>query len=162
MSKYLVEHCPEHPACSSNGYVYSHRVVMEKKLGRYLTGTEVVHHIDGDTHNNSLSNLMLLKSNTEHRRIHFGWKEINGKWFKRCRICKELLEVNSTNFIIRKNGTPESLCKKCLKPYNAKYRKKNKERFRLYLKEYRKKNKEEVNENQRKYRRNKNEKTRSS
>lgn len=57
------------PFCGHNGYVYEHRLVMEKHLGRYLTDDEVVHHIDHDKLNNKISNLQLL-SKSEHRAIH--------------------------------------------------------------------------------------------
>ena len=36
-----------------------HRLVMERKLGRKLHGSENVHHIDGDRQNNDPSNLEL-------------------------------------------------------------------------------------------------------
>jgi len=41
------------------GYVLEHRLVMAEFLGRPLTPTETVHHIDGDRSNNTLSNLQL-------------------------------------------------------------------------------------------------------
>lgn len=47
-----------------------HRVVMEKKLGRPLKPGEVVHHIDGDKHNNAPENLMVFASQTEHATWH--------------------------------------------------------------------------------------------
>lgn len=43
----------------SSGFVFQHRLVMARHLGRPLTGRETVHHIDGDTGNNDLSNLQL-------------------------------------------------------------------------------------------------------
>lgn len=48
----------------------AHRVVMEKIIGRPLTSTEVVHHIDGDKSNNSPYNLMLFKNKAEHCKWH--------------------------------------------------------------------------------------------
>jgi len=52
------------------GYVREQRLVMEAKLGRYLTPEEVVHHIDGDKENNDPDNLMLFANNGEHTRFH--------------------------------------------------------------------------------------------
>ena len=46
-----------------------HRAIMEELLGRPLRSNEVVHHIDGDKHNNEPSNLMVV-SREEHARIH--------------------------------------------------------------------------------------------
>lgn len=60
---------PEHPNCNSRGCVYEHRLVMEKQIGRYLTKDEVVHHIDFNTQNNDISNLMLMTPK-EHKRLH--------------------------------------------------------------------------------------------
>lgn len=61
---------PGHPHGTKHGcYVAVHRLVMEKKLGRYLLPTEVVDHIDGDIRNNNPDNLRLFQSNGEHLRV---------------------------------------------------------------------------------------------
>lgn len=49
--------------------VHEHRIVAEKMLGRPLTETEIVHHIDGDKHNNDPSNLAVM-TQAEHMREH--------------------------------------------------------------------------------------------
>lgn len=51
------------------GKVYYHRLVMERHLGRILGEHEHVHHIDGDTMNNDLDNLLLTDRDT-HTKIH--------------------------------------------------------------------------------------------
>ena len=33
---YIRDYSPQHPKCTNAGYVYRHRLVMEKYLGRYL------------------------------------------------------------------------------------------------------------------------------
>ena len=48
---------------------HEHRIVAEQKLGRALRDGEVVHHIDGDIHNNEPDNLEVL-SRLEHMRRH--------------------------------------------------------------------------------------------
>jgi len=45
---------------------YVHRWVEEKKLGRKLKSKEVVHHIDGNSLNNSPNNLKVYKSQSQH------------------------------------------------------------------------------------------------
>ena len=60
----------EHPFCSSNGYVWEHRLVLEKKLKRYLKKEEIVHHLDGDKSNNKLYNLLLCGNQNKHLSVH--------------------------------------------------------------------------------------------
>lgn len=62
-----------------NGYVEAtrgenkgrglHRVIMEQRLGRRLSSSECVHHIDRDRANNDPSNLIVM-SRSEHTRLH--------------------------------------------------------------------------------------------
>jgi hypothetical protein len=56
-----------HPNCDRNGRILEHRLVMEKKIGRYLTKQEVVHHINGIKDDNRVENLVLCKNNSENR-----------------------------------------------------------------------------------------------
>lgn len=53
-----------------------HRHLMEKKLGRKLGFNEVVHHINGDKHDNRIENLEVL-SRSEHMKHH---PEILERW----------------------------------------------------------------------------------
>lgn len=46
-----------------------HRVIMEKHIGRKLDRREVVHHINGNIHDNRLENLQLMTL-AEHGRLH--------------------------------------------------------------------------------------------
>jgi hypothetical protein len=49
---------------------HEHRVVAEKKIGRRLRRGEIVHHKDHRKRNNAPANLQVLKSQSEHCRIH--------------------------------------------------------------------------------------------
>lgn len=66
---YFLIWMPEHPNSSKNGYIQEHRLIMEKKLGRYLTKSEIVHHINGNKLDNNVSNLLLL-TRSEHATLH--------------------------------------------------------------------------------------------
>lgn len=58
---YIYVYAPDHPYAGTNNAVAEHRLVIEKKIGRYLTPDEVVHHLDGNKKNNHPDNLVLYK-----------------------------------------------------------------------------------------------------
>lgn len=64
-----------HPKADRGSRIYEHILVMEKKLGRYLTPEEVVHHIDGIKDNNLPENLHLFESNSKHTLYHYEIKK---------------------------------------------------------------------------------------
>lgn len=57
---------PAHPNSTKMGYVLEHRLAMEKKLGRRLKPTEIVHHKNGVKTDNKISNLVLCLSAGRH------------------------------------------------------------------------------------------------
>lgn len=114
---YIMVYSPKHPACDHSGYVYQHRLIVEKKIGRFLSGKEIVHHLNGDPSDNRVDNLILLFNQKEHIRVHKGWLKQEGHWNKKCPRCKKFYIVSEKNWYFRKQGkgagSPTSFCKKC-------------------------------------------------
>ena len=116
---YILEYKPDHPFANIGGYIPQHRLVIEKKIGRFVdTKIEEVHHKNRNVKDNRLNNLELVSRST-HRRIHKGWKLINGKWWKPCNGCKKFLEFEE-NFYKRSNGYSVGRCKNCVFEYSRK------------------------------------------
>ena len=61
---------PEHPRADKSGYVFRSIVVMEGKVGRYVSRKEVVHHISGNKIDDRPENLWLFKNTNVHLSYH--------------------------------------------------------------------------------------------
>jgi ribosomal protein S27E len=67
---------PEHPHADSKGYVYEHRILMEKKEGRILSSDELVHHKNENGMDNTEGNLKLEDGIAWHKVDHRGRKDL--------------------------------------------------------------------------------------
>ena len=67
----------EHPFCNCEGYIFEHRLVSERQIGRYLKPEETVHHINGIITDNRIENLMVFVSKSAHIRFHKNPSKIN-------------------------------------------------------------------------------------
>lgn len=66
---YVLVRCPAYPAAKPNGYVFEHRLVMARIVGRPLFPEEVVHHVNHDRSDNRPENLRLTDQ-IRHTREH--------------------------------------------------------------------------------------------
>jgi hypothetical protein len=71
ISGYRYRYAPKHPKAigTKKLYVAEHRLVVESLIGRILKDSEIVHHKDENTLNNSPDNLELM-SNSDHMKYH--------------------------------------------------------------------------------------------
>jgi hypothetical protein len=102
MGEYLCEFAPDHPRATKEGYVRTHILMAEKKIGRYLNPEECVHHIDENKYNNSLDNLMVFKTIADHSAFHKGVEAVceGDVWYcpKKRIYHKELCTICGVNY----------------------------------------------------------------
>lgn len=78
-----------HQMAGSNGYVFEHRLVVAKNLGRCLKRSEIIHHINGKKDDNRINNLQVT-SGRKHQQI-----TILESWIK---YLEDLLIKNKISF----------------------------------------------------------------
>lgn len=72
-----------HKRANRNGYVRNSVLVMEKRLGRPIKNTEIIHHIDGNSLNDSPDNLYCYDSNGTHHKGHGTLEKCGYKLYKK-------------------------------------------------------------------------------
>lgn len=146
---YIYRFIPEHPNCTIEGYYLEHRLVVEKKLGRFLEEKEVVHHINHIKNDNRIDNLTVYRSSGVHIRDEHTSKDQFGRFKKpgqivfdirkgkyiSCKVCgKEKYVLPSRNTIYcsqkcmgigySRNKTGVSTGRKCSEETKSKMREK--------------------------------------
>lgn len=66
---YWLVYDPTNKKARKNGYIREHRKIMAEHIGRDLEQWEEIHHIDLNTQNNEISNLLLV-NHAQHRGLH--------------------------------------------------------------------------------------------
>ena len=67
---YIAVRVPGHPYAMHGSFVYEHILVVENRLGRYLEGTEQVHHDNEIKSDNRDENLIYCPDHAFHRNLH--------------------------------------------------------------------------------------------
>lgn len=88
----------DHPLASSVGKVMLHRHIASLKLGRWLTPTNIVHHIDSNKLNNEKDNLEVI-SNSEHAKLHHPAVD---RVAVSCPVCNVIFEL-SKDYLNKRN-----------------------------------------------------------
>jgi hypothetical protein len=146
-----------HPNATATGCVLEHRLVIEMALGRALPKKHIVHHVNGDRHDNRPCNLVACESIGYHKLLHNrerSLRETGDPNQYKCAKCNTWKPVDG---FYEKHAAylPQGTCKHCRREMQRQYYSKNSSAIIDYQRAYRAGHKEELREYDSK-RRNKN------
>jgi hypothetical protein len=131
MALYRTRNRPSHPKASSSGCVYDHVLVAEAALGRTLPDCAQIHHVNGDKHDNSRSNLVICQDIAYHRLLHVRERVLrhggNPNTDATCSKCRQAKHVSKFNkFSANKAQGVQKYCRDCMRVLGAQRRAKAK------------------------------------
>ena len=70
---------PNHPMANGWGYVYRYRIIMERKLKRFLKPSELIHHLNGNRTDDRIENLLVTTA-SDHQKMHEHKRDCIGRF----------------------------------------------------------------------------------
>lgn len=122
-SIYGLTSSPQHPRATLRGYVPDHVLAAEKILKMILPVNAIVHHIDGDSLNNTPSNLVVCQDTQFHSIIHArerAFRECGHAAWRQCQFCHQY--DDPVNFLPKWKGKRGSLHRNCYNEYQRERR----------------------------------------
>ena len=114
-----------HPRAERNGHVPEHLLIAEKAIGRYLSGRNVIHHVDGNPGNNARTNLVVCQNQGYHMLLHQRQRALDAcgnASARKCNICGSY-ENQGDMVICKRNGrkSTDSFHRECRRQYMQRY-----------------------------------------
>jgi hypothetical protein len=111
---YVLIYKPDHPGADAQGYVRRARLVLEQTLGRLLTETEIVHHLNRKRDDDRPENLEVLPSQSVHAGRHNRQREAGSGSRPPRQYCRHGHEYTPENTgVVVWNGQRGRRCRAC-------------------------------------------------
>lgn len=137
---YRLIHRPDHPYCDSQGYVFEHRLVVEQAIGKILSRTVKIHHVNGDRGDNSPTNLVACESHAYHMYLHTRERSLTATGSAHCRKCNTCGEWKHKDSF---SGNKAYNCKLCSTVRMRDWRVANRDRYNETIRNIRARKREE-------------------